>query len=311
MATFGPLACAGLVWCAVFLACGSGGRPRATGWEGRAALRWLRAICQALGTLPPVVALAQLPSWSALCDELIDWMAARKVHLGRDEACAFVLVGGLVGSLVLGLGARSALGCVVGIGALVVGVPLWCGSRARARQRALVDEMPEVFRTLAMALGSGETLTQAVEYVGVHERGYAGRAFAHTALRLRCGSTTEEAMEALARELDAPGVGLLTTALVIAQRTGSPLRGLFQSSAELVERQGEYERMLAVKTAQVRLSVRIVCLLPLVLVALLSLISVDFQHGVATVPGMVSVLVAAAMDGCALLIIRRLMRGVL
>jgi tight adherence protein B len=162
-----------------------------------------------------------------------------------------------------------------------------------------------------MALGSGETLTQAVEYVGVHTRGYAREAFVKAAMRLRCGASTEEAMAGLSRELDAPGVGLLTTALVIAQRTGSPLRGLFQSSAQLVERQGEYERMLAVKTAQVRLSVRIVCLLPLVLVCLLSLISVDFQHGVATLPGMVSLLVAAGMDGCALLIIRHLMRGVL
>ena len=118
-------------------------------------------------------------------------------------------------------------------------------------------------------------------------------------------------MRELAHELDAPGVGLLTTALTIAQRTGSPLRGLFQNSAQLVERQGEYERMLSVKTAQVRLSVRIVCLLPLMLVCLLSLISVDFQHGLSTPTGMVSLVLATAMDGCALLVIRRLMRGVL
>ena len=118
-------------------------------------------------------------------------------------------------------------------------------------------------------------------------------------------------MEELSQNLDAPGVGLLTTALVIAQRTGSPLRGLFQSSAKLVEQQGEYERMLSVKTAQVRLSVRIVCLMPLLLVGLLSLISRDFQQGLSTLPGMLSIALAAAMDGCALLVIRRLMRGVM
>lgn len=118
-------------------------------------------------------------------------------------------------------------------------------------------------------------------------------------------------MAQLSRELDAPGVGLLVTALAIAQRTGSPLRSLFQNSARLVERQGEYERLLAVKTAQVRLSVRIVCLLPLVLVCLLSLISVDYQNGLSTPAGAVSLLVAACMDGCALIVIRRLMRGVI
>jgi tight adherence protein B len=98
---------------------------------------------------------------------------------------------------------------------------------------------------------------------------------------------------------------------LISQRTGSPLMALFQRSAVLVERQGEFERLLSVKTAQVRLSARIVCLLPAVMVAGLSLISHDFQHGLLTPVGMGSVLVAALMDGVALLIIRRLMEGVL
>ena len=69
--------------------------------------------------------------------------------------------------------------------------------------------------------------------------------------------------------------------------------------------------MLRVKTAQVRLSARIVCGLPCVLVAVLLLISPDFQHGVGTVGGMVALLVAAALDVAALLMIHRLMRGVL
>ena len=115
----------------------------------------------------------------------------------------------------------------------------------------------------------------------------------------------------MAGELDAPGVGLLVCALTISQRTGSPLRGLFQRSAQLVERQQEFERTLSVRTAQVRLSVRVVCLLPLLMVGLLSLISVDFQRGLSTTAGTLCVVVALGLDAVALLIIRRLMRGVL
>ena len=268
-------------------------------------------LASAVGSSTLVALLLGFSPWSSASDEVSVRLARRGTVVGREEACGALVLAGALGSVLLCVLARSPLGGFVGILGCLVGVPLWDASRRRARERALIDEMPEVFRTLAMALGSGETLTQAIEYVGVHERGYAARAFVNAALRLRCGSSTEEAMDALARELDAPGVGLLTTALVIAQRTGSPLRGLFQSSAQLVERQGEYERMLAVKTAQVRLSVRIVCLLPLMLVALLSLISQDFQSGVTTVPGMVSLAVASLMDAGALLLIRSMMRGVL
>jgi tight adherence protein B len=271
----------------------------------------MRRICTLVGATPLVGVLLQLASWRNMADSLAHALGHRGLYVGREEACALFALASAVLALAAGLSARTALGCVVGMLAVAVGVELWHSSRVRARERALIDEMPQVFRTLAMALGSGETLTQAIEYVGVHERGHAGSAFGRAALRLRCGASTEDALAALSSELEAPGVGLLTTALVIAQRTGSPLRGLLQSSAELVERQGEYERMLAVKTAQVRLSVRIVCLLPLLLVGMLSLISVDFQHGLATPAGMVSLLLASAMDGLALFIIHRLMRGVL
>lgn len=311
------MAIAGLIGCAVgfggsaYLAFGGGTDRHASGWAMRQAARWLSDLSARLADSALVAAALRLSSWRALCDELARRARARGTLVARESVCVLVLLAGVAASVLLGIAARSLAGVVVGLAFSLAAPPLWHASRVRKRTRALIDEMPEVFRTLAMALGSGETLTQAIEYVGVHEQGYASQAFMQAALALRCGATTEEAMEQLSQSLDAPGVGLLTTALVIAQRTGSPLRGLFQSSAKLVEQQGEYERMLSVKTAQVRLSVRIVCLMPLLLVGLLSLISRDFQQGLSTLPGMLSIALAAVMDGCALLVIRRLMRGVM
>jgi len=171
--------------------------------------------------------------------------------------------------------------------------------------------MPSIFRTLSIAMGSGQTLAQAIDYVGSHGEGPAGEGFARASLRLRCGASADEALDALSCELDAPGVGLLATALVISHRTGSPLRGLFLRSARLVERQGEFERLLSVKTAQARLSVRIVCSLPVAMVALLSMISPDFQAGLATPVGVASVVIALSLDGIALAIVRSLLKGVL
>ena len=311
MEKLGVVSCALCSGLAAYVACGGSATRHASGWGMRLVYFRLRRLCALLGASTLVGLLLRGASWRALSDAISRRLGAYGLYLGQEESCAFALLAMGSVSVLMGLSSGTVLGVSVCVLASGVGVGLWHSSRLRARERALIDEMPEVFRTLAMALGSGETLTQAIEYVGVHEKGYAGEAFVHAALRLRCGASTEDAMAQLSRELDAPGVGLLTTALVIAQRTGSPLRTLFQSSARLVERQGEYERMLAVKTAQVRLSVRIVCLLPLILVCLLSLISVDFQHGVGTPAGTVCLLIAALMDGCALLLIRRLMRGVI
>lgn len=245
-----------------------------------------------------------------LSEEVARTSLARTLELGREESGAALVVGWALACLASGaLLASVAAGVAVGVG--LVALVIVRDARERDRVgRQMAASMPGIYRTLSMAMGSGQTLPQAVEYVGHHEQGPAAAVFTRMALRLRCGMGTEEAVERLSGELAVPGSDLLATALVISHRTGSPLRDLLMRSALLVERQGEFERLLAVKTAQVRLSVRIVCLLPVVMVGLLALISPDFQEGLLTVSGISSVVLALMLDGVALLIIRRLVTGV-
>lgn len=233
-------------------------------------------------------------------------------HRMSEQVAAATLVAILaLTSAGAGLVFASAAAGVVVAATLVATAIARDAAHGQRSHRETAAAMPGIYRTLSVAMGSGQTLAQAVEYVGSHERGIAAGAFARTSLRLRCGMGAEEAVERLAAELDAPGTGLLATALVVSHRTGSPLRDLLLRSARLVERQGEFERLLAVKTAQVRLSVKIVCLLPVVMVALLTLISPDFQRGLLTSSGLACVALALLLDVLALLIIRRLVRGVL
>lgn len=246
-----------------------------------------------------------------VCDALVTKMPQAAGAVVREEVCAALLLADVAASLACSFAARSLVAVPVVVSGSAVWCVLWDSARARRAEQELMQAMPGVFRTLAMAMGSGETLSQAIAYVGEHEEGAAGRAFRRASLRLRCGESVEVSLDKLVEELDAPGIGLLATALNISQRTGSPLRSLFQHSAMLVERQGDFERTLAVKTAQVRLSVRIVSLLPVVMVSLLSLLSPDYRAGLYTGGGMACVLVAAVMDAFALVIIRNLMKGVL
>lgn len=254
-----------------------------------------------------------------LGDEAWSWLARRVGERVREAgldwdletACGAVLAAiGLSGVLVAAAFASPVAGAMASA-AEVVAVRVCHADWARRRRAEALREMPGIYRTLSVAMGSGETLTQAVAYVGAHARGPAAEAFSRTALRLRCGETTDEALERLSGELDVPGTGLLVTALAISHRTGSPMRDLLMRSARLVERQEEFERLLAVKTAQVRLSVRIVCTLPALMVGLLSAISPDFRAGLLTPVGMGCLVLAVVLDALALAIIRHLVRGVL
>ena len=269
----------------------------------------LRGVLAQVGSTRAAKALLGWDCLAACARELV--AKARDVGFGLEpsEAAVALLLAISVIGVTCGLGSRSVGVALVVPCALVLAMHLRATTQERRRREALAQEMPAVFRTLANSLSAGHTLVQSLDYVGVHERGEAGEAFARASLRLRCGMSAEDALRELGVELDAPGASLMVTALAISQRTGSPLRELFQRSAQLVEQRGELARALSVKTAQVRLSVRIVCGLPPIMVLFLALISPDYQSGLGTSQGVVCLAIAAAMDGIALLAIRRIMGG--
>lgn len=268
-------------------------------------------LCDRASNLHLVRLLLTLSAWQAACDAFAQAFSKLKPLLSREQACAALLLFDSMAALVCLALSRSVLGMCVPVCALILAVPIWDAALRRRRSLQLAKEMPDALRALALALSSGETLAQAIDYVGSHGKGPTTLAFSRVAMRLRCGDSVQEALVFLEDELNVPRMGLVITALMVSQRTGSPLRSLLQTSAELAEKQGDLERLLAVKTAQVRLSVRIVCLLPLVMVALLSLLSPDFKEGLRTAAGAGSVAVALMMDGLALVIVRRLMKGVI
>ena len=270
----------------------------------------LRGLLAHAGESRVAKALLGWDSMAACARELAAKASGSGLDLEPTEAAVGLVLAALAVGLACGIGTRSVGIALTVLGALILAMHLRATSHERRRKEALAQEMPAVFRTLANSLGAGHTLVQSLDYVGVHERGIAGEAFARASLRLRCGMSAEDALRELGVELDAPGVGLMVTALAISQRTGSPLRELFHRSAQLVEQRGELVRTLSVKTAQVRLSVRIVCGLPPLMVLFLALVSPDYQSGLGTTSGIACLVVAAAMDGIALLAIRRIMGGV-
>ena len=277
----------------------------------RNALRRALELIRRLGASRAAGVLLGMSGWQELAGEATSLAERAGATLEPGDAAAAAVAAAVCAGAMASVLFDTWLMLPLALVALFVGVPALSARHAVLRRREANAAMPAVFRTLSVAMGAGMTLVQAAEYAGARTGGAVGEAFARLALRLRCGVATETALSELSDELHTPGAGLLSTALAISHQTGSPLQGLFQRSAALVERQGEFERLLAVKTAQVRLSVRVVCLLPAVMVALLAAISPDFQKGLSTPAGAGSVALAALLDVAAVAIIRRLVGKVL
>lgn len=241
---------------------------------------------------------------------LAAWLTEHGCHITETLGALVVVLGAPMAGLVGALLSFSLAGALVLFCGYVMALPFCVKTLDQRFEAQISHEMPLVFRMLASSLGSGKTLAQSLEYVGLHEDGHIAREFEHAALELRFGESSQSALNGLAQRLDTVGVRLLVATLSISQRTGSPLDAMLSRCAHMVEQQEGLERTLSVKTAQVRLSVKIVCCMPLVMLTALSLISPDFQRGLLTPTGITCVAIALAMDALALVIIRRLMKGV-
>lgn len=179
--------------------------------------------------------------------------------------------------------------------------------RKRAERRRVEAAMPEAFSALAISLGSGHTLAQGMRFVGGHAEEPIRTEFLRVACSIDCGVPAASALDDLLERLPAPGLGLVSLALKVSQRTGAPLRDLLADAAAMVSERMELVRKLDVKTSQARMSARLVALMPIAMIGALTLLSPDFRAGLGEPVGMGSVAVALALNVCAWLIIRRIM----
>ena len=184
-----------------------------------------------------------------------------------------------------------------------------CSNRAlvEVMRQALEGAMPEAFQALAISLGSGHSLAQALRFVGNHAQEPVRSEFLQASLEISCGLSATDALNGLLERLPAPGMDLVSSALVVSQRTGAPLKDLLANAASMVGERIELARRLEVKTAQARLSARLVGVMPVAMMAALTLLSSDYRAGAASPGGALAIAVAMALDVCAWLLIRRIM----
>lgn len=213
------------------------------------------------------------------------------------------LAGGVLGAVV----SLSPLGAGIGSVAPPVVLTLLSVRRRKNEARELEQAMPEAFGSLAVSLGSGHSLPQAMRYVGAHSREPIKSEFMRVSFAISCGVPAHEALDAMLTRLRAPGLELVVLALKVSQRTGAPLKDLLAEAAAMVGDRIELRRRLDVKTSQARMSARMVAAMPIALSAALSLLSSDFRTGLATVAGAASLGIALTLNVVAWMFIRKIM----
>jgi tight adherence protein B len=172
----------------------------------------------------------------------------------------------------------------------------------------LVEQIPDALHSLGICFGAGYSLQQAFEQTALDTPDPLGGELKQASFDVRAGRSIEEALSALERRTKATDLRFAVIALEIQHRTGGSLQELLENAADAVIASIDLRRQLTVQTAQARLSARVVTLLPLVLVAVLSLAMEGYlQSFFSSAAGLSILCVALGMEAIGVLLIRRIL----
>lgn len=217
------------------------------------------------------------------------------------------------GVVMIGAGWAVAASPVFGAavaGCAVVALGGCAKADAERRSCALRDEIPDALRSLGVCFRAGLSLAQTLRQTGGEMKGPLGEVFLASARVLDTGGTTAEALALFRQRSDAAELSFVAVALDVQHISGGSLASVLDAARESVEGEIELERSLRVQTAQAKLSARIVTAMPFVLVALFSLMSPGFLSPFfESVPGMLLLAAALAMQVAGVLAVHRLLNG--
>lgn len=273
---------------------------------GERAMTWLRRGVRPLS--PMAEALLRYPLVQRTVSYECMALHARSIDVGRIPLLSTMLAATFVA---VGIGWLAAGSPVFGIalaGCALVAFAGWAKSDAERRACALRDEIPDALRSVGVCFRAGLSLMQTLRQTGSEMKGPLGDLFLSSARLLETGATASEALSVFRCRADASELAFIAVALDVQHTSGGSLASVLDAARESVEGEIELERSLRVQTAQAKLSARIVTVMPFVLVGIFSLMSPGFlEPFFASVPGMLLLAAALAMQAAGVLAVHRLL----
>ena len=179
-----------------------------------------------------------------------------------------------------------------------------------AKRREKVNlQLPEALATMSNALRAGFSISQAFDSVVEQGEAPMNEEFAILQQQLKIGMSFEDALESLSQRVGSDDLTLVTTAILIARKTGGNVTEIFDKIAETIRGRMRIERKVKSLTAQGRMQGIIVSAMPIFLGIVMTVLKPKMMIPFLTSPtGVLSVLAMCALIAVGWLMIRKIIR---
>lgn len=291
-----------------------GKRPRAAAYSigserGKSGwFSWL--VRNGVGIMRPAARLALRSAKVRATGENVLAAAEGRGFAATEESVLSLV---LAAMLVVGVGGAALTAapiCGVALAFCVAAACAVCAKSSEDKRRERMREaVPDALRSMAVCFRSGQSLLQTMQQVGAATKGPVGALFQCAVHLLETGGSTREALSVFQGRNSVPELAFVSVALDVQHQTGGSMERVLDAARETVEGELELTRSLRVQTAQAKLSARIVSVMPIVLVALFSLVSEDFLGPFfSSFPGMALLCIAVAMQVAGIVSVRHMLK---
>jgi tight adherence protein B len=146
----------------------------------------------------------------------------------------------------------------------------------KKRRNLLVDQLADTMSILATSLRAGYSFLQALDTVSKEIGEPSAGEFQRVVAEIRLGRPVEEALAAMAERIGSDDLKWAVIAINIQRQVGGNLAEVLDILATTVRERAYVRRQVKVLSAEGRLSVVILSLIPLLLLAYLAIVNPDY-----------------------------------
>jgi tight adherence protein B len=212
--------------------------------------------------------LRELPGWMADREFFRNLNRRLKYAFPEAKLTRFVIIAVCIGMITFSVVTLALDSLLAGVLAIPFGayLPLIVvnGKRA-ARQRAIVDQLPDALDFLTRVLRAGHSLTTGIQMMGDELPHPIGSEFRRCYDQHSMGQPLEDALRDMVGRIDSSDFGFFITAVLIQRQTGGDLSEVLANISKMVRSRQRLQQHVKAITAEGRLTGYILVAFPAVL----------------------------------------------
>jgi tight adherence protein B len=187
------------------------------------------------------------------------------------------------------------IGAVAGL-AIATFVPLLVLSSAvTRRQAAIQSQLADTLMVIASSMRAGHSFMQSLDSASKEIDQPAAGEFGRVLQEIRLGRETDDALEALVERAGSRDLEWAVTAIKIQRKIGGNLAEVLETVANTVRERDTLRRQMRVLSAEGRISVAVLTVLPILIASYLMIVNPDYLQTLSTTTAGIFISVAAGV----------------